>query len=62
MVKKDPATLGVTTTEPDKEAADPWVLQLIMGGEDTSPSSTNLSLRGPAYKGIVKGKESVFKH
>ena len=52
MVKKDPATL-VVTTEPDKEAADPWVLQLITNGEDTSPNSTTLSLRGPVYKAIV---------
>ena len=53
VVKKDPATL-VVTSEPDKEAADPWVLQLIMDGEDTSSNSTTLSLRGPVYKVIVQ--------
>ena len=42
------------TTEPDKEAADPWVLQLITDGEDTSPNSTTLSLKGPVYKAIVQ--------
>ena len=53
VVKKDPATL-VVTTEPDKEAADPWVLQLITDGEDTSPNCTTLSLRGPVCKAIVQ--------
>ena len=42
------------TTEADKEAADPWVLQLITDGEDTSPNSTTLSLRGPVCKAIVQ--------
>ena len=39
VVKIDPATL-VVATEPDKEAADPWVLQLLTDGEDTLPNST----------------------
>ena len=42
MGKKDPATL-VVTNEPDKEAADPWVLQLTTDGEDISPSSSYYS-------------------
>ena len=41
VVKNDPATL-VVTTEPYKEEADPWVLQLPADGEVTSPSSTTL--------------------
>ena len=57
VVKKDPGTL-VVTTKPHKEAADPWVLQLITDGEDTSPNSTTLSLRGP----VSKWKESGPKH
>ena len=54
MLKREPVTL-VVTTEPDKEATDPWVLQLTTDGEE-SPNSTTLSLRGPAYKAVVQAE------
>ena len=31
-----------------------WVLQLTTDREDTSPNSTTLSLKGPAYKAVVQ--------
>ena len=52
LLKRKPTTL-VVTTEPNKEATDPWVLQLTTDGEE-SLNITTLSLRGPIYKARVQ--------